>query len=84
MEMSGSLCPRSLQSPEMAESDVLEGVKLRPGRMAAVQQVLCGSWAYCPSSLGVLALEAPPQCSQCSQMDTVAEPCQLLLIEFLS
>lgn len=56
-----SLCLKSLRSPERAESDVLEGVKLRLGRMAAVKQpgqVLRSYWAHCPSWLGVLALEA--------------------------
>lgn len=74
MEMSGSLCPRSLQVPR--GSNALGGIKLKPGGMA-----LCSFWARCPSSLGVLALQAPPQCSQ---MDSVAESRQLLLIEFLS
>lgn len=44
-------------------------------------QVLHGYRARCPSLLSASALEAQPPCSQ---MDTVAESHQLLLIEFPS
>lgn len=57
-----ALCPRSLLSPERTESDVLGRVKLTFGVMAALRQpgqVLHDYWASCPSSLGILALEAP-------------------------
>lgn len=61
--MNVTLHNTSLLSPERTESGVLEGVKLRASRTAAMRQpgqVLHGHWARCSSSpLGVLVLEVP-------------------------